>query len=144
MEHARSGEDVFVRLDPGEEMHAALQSLSETGIHCAAITSGIGRVHDIRIGYLDGEGVYQTREYADSMELLSTQGNLAPGPDGPFSHIHVVLSDDDHVVQGGHLFHATVHVTAELHLRVLDSGSEAMRRESTASEFMALSFCAVE
>ena len=137
MEHVRSGEDVFVRLDPGEEMHAALQSLSETGIQCAAITSGIGRVRDIRIGYLDGEGVYQTREYADSMELLSTQGNLAPGPDGPFSHIHVVLSDDDH-------FHATIHVTAELHLRVLDSGSETMRRESTASEFMALSFCAME
>jgi hypothetical protein len=76
------------------------------------------------------------------MELLSTQGNLAPGPDGPFTHIHVVLSDDDKVVHGGHLFRATVSITAEIHLRVLsrDLGSNMMCRVADNSEFVQLIF----
>ena len=73
------------------------------------------------------------------MELLSTQGNLAPGPDGPFTHIHILLSDNGHIVHGGHLFEATVHVVAEIHLRVLNP--EIMKRKPTQSEFIALNLC---
>ena len=54
MEWARSGEDLFVRLDPGEEIHAALQSLADkVGFDAAAITSGIGRTRDTLYGYMD-------------------------------------------------------------------------------------------
>ena len=76
------------------------------------------------------------------MELLSTQGNLAPGPNGPFTHIHVVLSGDDKIVYGGHLFAATVSVTAEIHLRVLngDLGSKMMCRVADETEFVQLKF----
>lgn len=72
------------------------------------------------------------------------QGNLAPGPDGPFTHIHIVASDDDHVVRGGHLFEATVEVTAEIHMRVLDGDGATMVREATESDFFGLSFCELE
>ena len=139
MEHVRDGDDVILRLDPGDEIHASIKSLSEHGITCASITSGIGRVRDIKIGYLDSNGIYQTVTHSDSMELLSTQGNLAPGPDGPFTHIHMLLSDNGHIVHGGHLFEATVHVVAEIHLRVLNP--EIMKRKPTQSEFIALNFC---
>ena len=76
------------------------------------------------------------------MELLSTQGNLAPGPDGPFTHLHTLMSDNDHLVHGGHLYHATIHVVAEIHLRVLNSN--AMKREKTNTDFVALKFCGME
>ena len=47
MEWTRSGDDVFVRLDPGEEIHTSLQGLAdEIGFDAAAITSGIGRTRD--------------------------------------------------------------------------------------------------
>ena len=47
MEWTQSGDDVFVRLDPGEEIHGSLQSLADTiGFDAAAITSGIGRTRD--------------------------------------------------------------------------------------------------
>ncbi len=142
MEFIREGDDVILRLDPGEEIHASIQSLSEHGIKCAAITSGIGRVRDIRIGYLGSDGVYQTLDHDGPMELLSTQGNLMPGPDGPFTHLHTIMSDNGHHVHGGHLYHATIHVVGELHLRVMDA--ESMNREPTNTEFVALKFCGAE
>ena len=43
MQWTVSNEDVFVRLDPGDEIHASLQDLAdEIGFDAAAITSGIG------------------------------------------------------------------------------------------------------
>ena len=141
MEHRRFGRDVFVRLDPGDEMHASIRELSGYGITVAAITSGIGRVRDTVIGYLDADGVYQKVVHQAPMELLSTQGNLAPGPDGPFTHIHIVATDDDHVVHGGHLFEATVEVTAEIHLRVLGEEGVPFQREAKESDFVRLAFC---
>ena len=51
MEWTRSGEDLFVRIDPGEEIHASLQSLAdEVGFDAAAITSGIGRTRENMYG----------------------------------------------------------------------------------------------
>ena len=144
MEFSRQGRDVFVRLDPGDEMHESLQSLAQHGITAAAITSGIGRVGEIEMGYLDREGVYQTVVHEEAMELLSVEGNLAPGPDGPFTHIHIVLSDDGHVVRGGHLFRATVAVTAEIHLRDLSQEGVPFERIATDSQFVRLSFCGIE
>jgi len=139
MEHVRDGDDVILRLDPGDKIHASIKSLTEHGISCASITSGIGRVRDIEIGFLGSNGIYQTVTHSGPMELLSTQGNLAPSPDGPFTHIHMLLSDNGHIVHGGHLFEATVHVVAEIHLRVLDP--EIMNREKTQSQFVALNLC---
>ena len=136
------GDDILLRLDPGEEIHESVQGLQMHGIKCAVITSGIGRCHNVEIGYLDSNKIYQKTMHQDSMELLSTQGNLAPGPNGPFTHIHVVLSDDDKVVHGGHLFQATVSVTAEIHLRIWDGdlGSNMMCRVADETEFVQLKF----
>ncbi len=144
MEHRRIGRDLFIRLDKGEELHSAIRSLTEHGITAAALTSGIGRVRNTAIGFLNSEGIYQKVVVDEPMELLSVQGNLAPGPDGPFTHIHIVASDDDHVVRGGHLFEATVEVTAEIHMRVLGDDSTPMVREETESEFIRISFCELE
>ena len=142
MEFTRVGEDILLKLNPGEEIHSSIQSLHDNGIECAVITSGIGRCHNIEIGYLGSDRVYQKTMHHNSMELLSTQGNLAPGPNGPFTHLHVVISDDDNIVHGGHLFSATVSVTAEIHLRVLSSnlGSNMICRVADDSEFVQLRF----
>ena len=59
MEWTRSGEDLFVRIDPNEEIHTSLQSLAdEVGFDAAAITSGIGRTRENMYGYMNEEGVY--------------------------------------------------------------------------------------
>ena len=59
MEWTRSGEDLFVRIDSGDEIHASLQRLAdEVGFNAAAITSGIGRTRDTLYGYMNEDGVY--------------------------------------------------------------------------------------
>ena len=141
MEFSRIGNDIFVRIDPDEEIHESIQRLSEYGIVNASITSGIGRIKNTEIGYLDSEGTYHKKMYEKPMELLSTQGNLAPVPNGPFTHIHVVASEDNHTVSGGHLFTATVAVTAEIHLRILSDDNKIFEREKTENDFIKLKFC---
>ena len=143
MEHTRSGSDIFLRLDPGDELHASIQAVCQSeGVSGAAITSGIGRVRDTDIGYLGDDGIYQRVVLPEGNELLSMQGNVSVLDGKPFTHIHIVLSDDDHDVHGGHLFSSIVHVTAEIHIRILEKNVRVpMTRCSVpGSEFKPLSF----
>ena len=54
MEWTKSGDDLLVRIDPGEEIHSSLQKLAdEVGFNAAAITSGIGRTRENIYGYMN-------------------------------------------------------------------------------------------
>ena len=62
MEHTRSGSDILVRLDPGEEIHTSLKQLADDlRFNAAAITSGIGRTRENQYGYMNEEGIYKRR-----------------------------------------------------------------------------------
>ena len=121
MEWTRSGEDLFVRLDPGEEIHSSLQNLAdEVGFNAAAITSGIGRTRDTLYGFMNEEGVYIRRNLDSPSELVSLSGNIARKQNGEaFTHIHCCWCDDDNNVHAGHMFQCVVHVVAEIHIRIL-------------------------
>ena len=121
MEWTVSGEDIFVRLDPGEEIHSSLGSLAEKiGINAAAITSGIGRTCENVYGFMNNEGIYIKRQLVNPSELVSLSGNIARTEEGNvFTHIHCCWSDDDNNVHAGHMFSSTVAVVAEIHLRIL-------------------------
>ena len=121
MEWVRSGEDIFVRLDPGEEIHKTLQNLADVvGFDAAAITSGIGRTRDTLYGFMDEEGIYRRRPLDSPSELVSLSGNIARTQEGnAFTHIHCCWSDDDNNVHAGHMFQSVVHVVAEIHIRIL-------------------------
>ena len=121
MEWTRSGDDLFVRLDPDEEIHSTLQNLADkVGLNAAAITSGIGRTRDNLYGYMNEQGVYQRRPLDSPSELVSLSGNIARTQEGKaFTHIHCCWSDDDNNVHAGHMFQSIVHVVAEIHIRIL-------------------------
>ena len=121
MEWTRSGEDLFVRIDSGDEIHASLQRLAdEVGFDAAAITSGIGRTRDTLYGYMNEDGVYIRRQLESPSELVSLSGNIARKQDGKaFTHIHCCWSDDDNNVHAGHMFQSVVHVVVEIHIRIL-------------------------
>ena len=121
MEWTRSDEDLLVRIDPGEEIHSALQQLADdVGFNAAAITSGIGRTRNNIYGYMNNDGIYIKRELETPSELVSLSGNIARTQDGKaFTHIHCCWSDDDNNVHAGHMFSSTVAVVAEIHLRIM-------------------------
>tara|TARA_Y100000766_G_C18750100_1_gene528040 strand:- start:292 stop:720 length:429 start_codon:yes stop_codon:yes gene_type:complete len=122
MEWRRSGDDLFVRLDPGEEIHRSLQSLAEeVGFDAAAITSGIGRTKDNLFGYMNDDGVYQRKLLQSPSELVSLSGNIARTEEGnPFTHIHCCWSDNDLNAHAGHMFECVVAVVAEIHIRIME------------------------
>lgn len=145
MERGVWDQDMIIRLDPDEEIHASIQNImAEIGYLSGAITSGIGRVRNVDIGYLADDGIYQRKFINESVELLSLQGNIADLDGKPFTHIHVVISDDDHVVHGGHLFSAVVEVTAEIHVRLIPInggfGISLTRCHLEESDFKPLNF----
>ena len=121
MEWTVSDEDIFVRLDPGEEIHASLGSLADKiGFNAAAITSGIGRTCDNVYGFMNNDGIYIKRQLVNPSELVSLSGNIARTEEGNvFTHIHCCWSDDDNNVHAGHMFSSKVAVVAEIHLRIL-------------------------
>ena len=141
MEWTRSGEDLFVRIDPGEEIHSSLQKLSnEVGFSAGAITSGIGRTRENIYGYMDEEGRYQRRNLIKPSELVSLSGNIARTNQGQaFTHIHCCWSDDDNNVHAGHMFNSVVHVVAEIHIRILNK-SIMTRRPLEDLELLGLHF----
>lgn len=141
MEWTRSGDDVFLRLDPGEEIHASLQTLADDiGFDAAAITSGIGRTRNSTYGYMDDDHHYHRRTITGGSELVTLQGNLARRENGDaFTHLHATFSDDDLTPHAGHMFEATVHVVVELHLRLLTKAIMT-RCPLENSEFVALKF----
>ena len=121
MEWRRSGEDLFVRLDPGDEIHSSLQRLAdEAKFDAAAITSGIGRTKNNLYGYMDDEGIYQRKLLEPPSELVSLSGNISRTEDGKaFTHIHCCWSDNDLQAHAGHMFQCEVAVVAEIHIRIM-------------------------
>ena len=110
------------------------------GFDAAAITSGIGRTRQNQYGYMNSEGVYKRRPLDPPSELVSLSGNIARTESGEaFTHIHCCWSDDDNGVHAGHMFESTVHVVAEIHIRVMDHAT--MTRCPLAElELLGLSF----
>ena len=141
MDHTRSGSDILVRIDPGEEIHTTLQQLADDlGFDAAAITSGIGRTRNNQYGYMNEEGIYKKRLLAAPSELVSLSGNIARTESGEsFTHIHCCWSDDDNHVHAGHMFQSTVHVVAEIHIRVMEHAS-MMRCPLDGLELLGLEF----
>ena len=141
MEYTLSDKDLFVRLDPGEEVHSTLKKLADlVGFNAAAITSGIGRTREMVYGYMNQEGVYIRRDLEPPSELVSLSGNIARTVNGEaFTHIHCCWSDDDNNVHAGHMFEATVHVVAEIHIRVMEHAS-MMRCHLDGLELLGLKF----
>jgi len=141
MDWTRSGDDIFIRLDPGEEIHAGIREVAnQEKINAAAITSGIGRTRNNAYGFMNAEHIYQRWTLEEPCELVTLQGNFARLKDGSgFTHLHATFTNDDVEVHAGHLFEATVEVVAEIHMRVM-SQSIMTRCPMADSEFVALSF----
>jgi len=130
VEHTRDGPLLLVRMDPGEDLLATLlQAMEEQGVSSVVVVSGIGAVDGVEVGYFDpASRQYERAKLEGSHELVSVSGTVGwDAAQGFQPHVHVALGGRDHVVRGGHLFRATVSVTAEVAARVVPEG--VVRRE---------------
>ena len=124
MQYEKNGQDYFLYIEKNEKvMHTITKFCLDKNIQNGRI-SGIGAVKKTEIGAYDIiKKEYLKKEYSDSLELVSFEGNVTLKESQPFLHAHVVLSDHDMITLGGHLFETTVAAVGEFFLRKFEGSA---------------------
>jgi uncharacterized protein len=137
-ELSRDGQRTFVLVFAiGDEVSGGLLEFAREHAITAAHFTGIGALHDLRVGYWEWERKdYRAIEIPEQVEVLSLAGNVAIGPDGkPRLHAHIVVGKADGSAHGGHLLRAHVRPTLEI---VLTETPAELRRTTDPATGLAL------
>jgi hypothetical protein len=132
MKYRRDGSRVFVRLDMGEDVHAALVGVAEREGIGGGFVTALGAVRDATLGYYDVERKdYDRRSFSEEMEIASASGTVARLEGKPYFHLHAVLSDRQCRAFGGHLFSAKAAATVEVQITISATPIERTPDEAT-------------
>jgi uncharacterized protein len=121
MKVAVIGPKYLVRFEPGEILPDALTALAKDRNWSCGSIQAIGAVEDVILGYYD----LHKKEYIriaveGEVEVVSLSGNLSRLSETPLWHMHILVSDREARVQGGHLFALKVAVTLECWIEIHD------------------------
>jgi uncharacterized protein len=130
VEHRRTRFGWTVRLDPGEEIVAALAEFAGREHVRAGEVTGIGSVSEAELGYfVRSTGQYVRRRFAGGdSEIGSLTGNFSELDGRPFLHAHVVIAGPDWAAHAGHLLSAIIAVTGEFQI-VSDPDPQRRRKD---------------
>ena len=128
------------RLLPGDDLaQGIIRVMQEAKVERAVVVSAVGSLRDVVLR--DAKEVARlpvtpervnTVTLAGPLELLSLEGMIVPGEQGPFCHLHPTLGAEDGSVWGGHLLEGAVFSTVELALAEL-VGFTVVKRHSQAT-----------
>lgn len=132
MDYRNYGGTYYVRLDRGDEVVDSILSVCKRERVRSAVFTGIGAAAHAEIQtFIPETGLFETREIAGMLEIVSLTGNIITGDNGAYyPHTHGVFSYKDgerHCIAAGHVKSATVSYTAEIELRPV-SGGEIKRK----------------
>jgi uncharacterized protein len=129
--------EIFLRVDPEEGLIDSLTTLSDAlNIRSAAITSGVGMLMSVQLGFFDtAQDDYKITRLDGIFDVNSILGNITRRDNLPVPHVHVVFNDQSHSTYSGHVIEAQCHITMEIFLsinslpiqRVKQSGRPATR-----------------
>ena len=137
LQEGRLGRVWVTRLLPGDELdQGIIQVMQEARVERAVVLSAVGSLRDVVLrDAKEGARLPVTPEQVNTVELpgpfelLSLEGMIVPGEEGPFCHLHPALGAEDGSVWGGHLLQGTVFSTVELVLGEL-VGFTVVKRHS--------------
>jgi predicted DNA-binding protein with PD1-like motif len=134
MQFKRTGEFIVIRLEPGEEVHAALlAAVQAAGAKQGIVLSGIGQLREVKLGFLHaGADGYSFKVFNGPAEVLALVGNISLKDGAPMAHLHAVLGRDDFSVFGGHFAEGFVTATLEVAVRAVGDGVVMERRPEGA------------
>jgi hypothetical protein len=129
----------IARLEPGEEIVSSLSSFVKAQGLANATIQGIGAATELTIGYFErAKKSYVKKTLVGEYEVLSLSGTISYFEGNPWVHAHVVVSDPEFGVVGGHLFSGKVTVTIELVLTVSQKKIERKEDVQTGFKYMDL------
>lgn len=130
MQYSKHGNTIFCRIEKGEEITAALLKLAEIENIGAAGVSGIGATDNFTAGIFDtSKHCYNEVHFTGDHEITSLTGSLTRMNQKPYQHLHITCAGADGAVKGGHLLSATVSLTAEIIVTVLEGEVTRKRNE---------------
>lgn len=131
MEYRVFDDKVLVRLDKGDRIAESLLNVAKKeGLTLASI-SGIGATDDFEVGVFDlDRSGYEHFRYGGNHEILSLIGNLTTKGGEPYIHLHITCAGEGGRVVGGHLFEASISLTAEIFLTKGAGRAERVRDEA--------------
>lgn len=120
MQHTALGNGrYFLRLDPGDELVASIESFTrELGLSSGFI-HGLGSTTRVVLGFLDPEtGEYLKRTFDEPMEVGSLAGTISRSPEGEraFIHLHGVFAPRELLAYTGHVHEAIVGHVIEVYI----------------------------
>ena len=119
MEYRVFEDTILVRLDKGDKIAESLLCIAEREHVTLASVSGIGATDNLEVGVFDLEkSCYNHFAFAGNHEINSLAGNLTTMDGKPYLHLHITATGADGKVVGGHLFEATISLTAEIFLHL--------------------------
>ena len=128
MEYRQFSDTYIVRLDPGEDIVEQLARLAKDEGLCLAEINGLGAVDDFTVGVFDkNEKRFLPNRFQGAYEIVSLHGTITQGR---HLHLHMSAGDREGNVHGGHLTRATVSITAEIVVRVIDGRVERRQDET--------------
>ena len=120
MDYRRFGDTYVLRLDRGEEICEALETLAVKERITLGQVDGLGAVDDLILSVYDNRARrYLTNPFSGPCEITSLVGNITTREGKPHLHLHLSAGDIRGNAVGGHLKRATISVTAEIMVRVL-------------------------
>ena len=120
--YQKSKDTYILRLDIGQEICTEIKKFCiEHNIRGASI-QGIGFANNIKLGtYNSKKQDYDIFTFKNGHEITSLVGNVTTKGDDLIIHIHGNFSNEKCEIIGGHLFEATIALTAEIFIRELDN-----------------------
>ena len=119
MDYKRDKDQVFVALSSGDHIISNLEKIVLKENILSGHIFAIGAVSSVEIGYLEvSEKSYKRKIFNCEYEIINISGNITLKNGKPFIHAHIVLSDSDYRVFGGHLFEGYISSVGELIINI--------------------------
>ena len=116
MEYKKTGAQIALRLDPGEEIVSSLTELARTLSLQAGSVVGLGASNDVTLGIFSvADKEYSSVRYQGDFEIASLLGSFSRKDGEPYLHLHMTIGNPrEGSVHCGHLNRAVVSATCEL------------------------------
>lgn len=122
MEYRLSGDQLAIRLDPGDDLLPSIgKAVTDSGMGSGFVVSCIGALSKARltsmISTINGMVYAPIKEFSGALELVTATGNIEPmAENGVKVHLHGLLDVEFRELVGGH-FQDTgniIGITAEI------------------------------
>lgn len=121
MEYKRFNNKIVARIDRGEEIISQLNSICDRENVKLASVSAIGASDNFTVGvFKPAEKQYTPCHFTGDYEIVSLIGTVTTKDGKPYIHLHMSAAGEGGTIVGGHLNSATVSVTCEMVIDIID------------------------